>query len=161
MSKSLLQQFEEECYRLLPRVTAKRGGLRYETPEVRRPTMNIRISYTTPRSGMGVTRHVVTLPDDAKNIRCEVEIPVDRRPVKDDFPVVRVKFDGTAKEYCYRDGSTNEPEMLHAGGYAIVPPTGFNGKYSPQIVRVVGFGRNDYTGPINKTAMPIPEGLSA
>lgn len=109
--------------------------------------MNIRVSYTQPgRTGRQTIK--ATVPDDARNIRCEVEIPAEPAIV-DDFDVVRCVFpaDPTRREYCYRDGG------VKPGEWAIVhsPRTD-----RPETVRVVGYVRNDYTGAIFKIAAPVP-----
>lgn len=114
-------------------------------------TMDIRISYTQPgRTGRQTVK--TTIPEDARNIRCEIEIPVEPA---DDFDVVRVRFEPGGREYCYR---YDPADGIQVHDYVVAPPNSF--KNQPQVVRVTGFGRNHYTGAIYASVAPIPAGAS-
>lgn len=112
--------------------------------------MIIRVSYTTP--GLLGRRHRdLTIPDGAVGVAAIAieSIPVAPRPEPFDRTVVRVRFPGSSREWCYRCVGGAQ-----VGDRVAIGPNIHCSKI--QIVRVVGLGRGGgYTGPL-KTATLIP-----
>jgi hypothetical protein len=114
--------------------------------------MKVNVSWY--RSDLGTRQHTsVEVPNGVRvqSIKTEIEIEPDVRHA-DEFDVVRVKFDPTGREYCYRyDADTGG---IQPGDYVLAPANSFCPH--PQVVRVVGFGRNDYRGSIHSRVTPLP-----
>jgi hypothetical protein len=109
---------------------------------------SIRVSWTIPGI-VGRSHRLLHIPADATNIRCEAEIEVEK---DDELDVVRVRFPGNMTEYCYRH---DLDAGIQPGDYVLAPPSPLCSH--PQVVRVTGFGRNAYSGPIHKRVTPLPK----
>lgn len=71
-------------------------------------------------------------------------------------PIVRVRFEGNSKNYCYRDPSGT----LRAGERVLVPVGGGYAGYTKtdyeptvKVAKVTGFGRGNWTKPVTKSVL--------
>lgn len=115
-------------------------------------TMKIRVSYYDPNRSERVERELIA-PDGVRpqSIRCRIDVPVVIH--EGELDIIRVRFPGNHKEYCYRfdlNGLLPQP-----GDYVLAPANAITPH--PSVVRVSGYGRNDYTGAIHARVTPLPK----